>query len=331
LFFKDFISAFNILSISAISFLVNPIHLFQLNLNPLLIVSSFLMITACGGGGGDSTGSGEVSMSITDAKPLLPDGVTNLWITFTEVLVHKSGGGWESLPMPETPYTIGLLQFHSGDTTELVPPVILVSGKYTQIRLVIDEEEGAWIRFDNDDNKKYPVIIPPEHLKTDKNFDFDVKNDAAVDILIDFDLSQSIVVTDDGSGPLSYKLKPVLHIVDASEAATITGAITDQSFINFNTNTANIAVLANGEVYTEVAVERDNPDDVGFTIFWLVPDQDYIIEIDMDPNDNPGTDWQEPVYRKDFSDGEADLGLITIPPPLLKLSFSKNLNADIEF
>ncbi len=41
LFSKDFISAFNILSISAMSFLVYPIHLFQLNLNPLLIVSAF--------------------------------------------------------------------------------------------------------------------------------------------------------------------------------------------------------------------------------------------------------------------------------------------------
>jgi len=70
----------------------------------LLIASSFLMITACGGGGGGggSIGSGEVSMSITDAKPLLSEGaenVTNLWITFTGVSVHKSGGGWISLPL----------------------------------------------------------------------------------------------------------------------------------------------------------------------------------------------------------------------------------------
>jgi len=68
----------------------------------LLIAFSFLMITACGGGGGDSTGSGEVTMSIADAKPLLPEGaenITNLWVKFTDVLVHKSGGGWNSLPL----------------------------------------------------------------------------------------------------------------------------------------------------------------------------------------------------------------------------------------
>jgi hypothetical protein len=69
------------------------------------------------------------------------------------------------------------------------------------------------------------VTIPSENLKTDKNFSFDVQGGGAADITIDFDLSQSIVVTDDGSGTLSYKLKPVLHIVDTVEAATITGRI----------------------------------------------------------------------------------------------------------
>ena len=152
----------------------------------LLIAASFLMITACGGGGGGSAGSGELAIDITDAKPLLPEGVTNFWVTFTEVLAHRSGGGgWESLPMPQTPYTIDLLQFHDGETTELVPPVMLVSGKYTQIRLVVSE---AKIRIvDNNDTSEPLVEIPSENLKTDKNFDFDVETGGAADILIDFD------------------------------------------------------------------------------------------------------------------------------------------------
>ena len=274
----------------------------------LLITSSFLMITACGGGGGgDSTGTGEVTMSITDAKPLLPEGATeatNLWVTFTDVLVHKSGGGWESLPLTGYPYTVDLLQLVDGVTMEIVPPVELEYGKYTQVRLVI---ESATIKFDNGD--EFPVEIPSGNLKTDKNFTFDPQNPA--DIIIDFDLSQSLVVTDPFGTP-SYKLKPVLHIVKASEAATITGVITDQSFISFGTTAANITVLANSEVYTEVTVDRDEPNNVGFSIFWLEPNQDYIIEIDMDPEINPGANWQQTVTWADFVDGEADLGLITI-------------------
>ena len=284
----------------------------------LTIAASFLMITACGGGGGDSTGSGELAIDITDAKPMLPEGVTNFWVTFTDVLVHKPGGGWISLPLTgDLPSnTIDLLQFQSGDTTELVPPVLLESGKYTQIRLVI---ESAGIRFDNDliTDPPTPVEIPSEHLKTDKNFIVEVDQSAA-DIVIDFDLSQSLVVTGPSETP-SYKLKPVLHIVKASEAATITGIITDQSFISFGTTAANITVLANSEVYTEVTVER-NPDPAEFTIFWLEPNQDYTVEINMDPIANNVSDWDQPVPWANFVDGEEDLGSIAIispssPPP----------------
>ncbi|PNX47569.1 MAG: hypothetical protein BV456_10815, partial [Thermoplasmata archaeon M8B2D] len=86
----------------------------------ITIAASFLMITACGGGGGGgSAGTGELAIDITDAKPLLPDGVTNFYVTFTEVLAHGKGG-WESLPLPQTPYTIDLLQFYDDNTTELV-------------------------------------------------------------------------------------------------------------------------------------------------------------------------------------------------------------------
>jgi hypothetical protein len=255
------------------------------------------MITACGGGGGDSTGSGEVSMSITDAKPLLPDGVTNLWVTFTEVLVHKSGGGWISLPLTgDLPSnTIDLLQFYDGKTTELVPPVLLEYGKYTQIRLVI---ESATIRFDNDSPgaPPTPVEIPSEHLKTDKNFIFDPQDPAAADIVIDFDLSKSLVVTDDGSGTLSYKLKPVLHIVEALEAATITGTITDEFF--GSSNAATITVFSNGEVYTKLTVEKSGVD-VGFSIFWLVPDKSYRVEIDGDGS----TDWCDVVSAEELQSG----------------------------
>ena len=269
----------------------------------LLIAASFLLITACGGGGGDSAGSGELAIDITDAKPMLPTGVTNFFVTFTDVLAHRSGGGgWESLPMPQETYTIDLLQFHSGETTELVPPVILNSGKYTQIRLVVSEAKLI-IVDDNDVTTEILVEIPSENLKTDKNFDFDVETDRAADILIDFDLSQSLVVTGPSGSP-SYKLKPVLHIVSASEAATITGAITDQSFTNFNTTTANITVWANDEIYTEVIVERNQ--DIGlsaeFTIFWLVPYKDYRVEIDFDydPESPPNEpEWCEDVNNID--------------------------------
>ena len=202
-------------------------------------------------------------------------------------------------------------QFRGYETTELVPPVSLVSGKYTQIRLVLDVD-GANISFDNGDTST-PVVIPSENLKTDKDIIFNVPNGGSVDLVIDFDLSQSLVVTDDGTGILSYICKPVLHIVDYFEAATITGIIADDSFADFSTDTANITVFANDEIYTEVIVDRNQ--DPAFTIFWLVPNKDYTVEIDMNPDDEllPETIH---ISGADLGSGIVkDLGSITINNP----------------
>jgi hypothetical protein len=67
-------------------------------------------------------------MFMTDAKPVLPANITNCLATIDEVLVHSSGGGWDSLPMAQTPYTIDLLQFTDGTTAKFVLPTALESG-----------------------------------------------------------------------------------------------------------------------------------------------------------------------------------------------------------
>ena len=255
-------------------------------LSILIISLSFmLMFAGCGSDGGSGSDSGVLSMDIADSKPMLPvEDVEQFFVTFTEVLAHKSGGGWMSLPLAVEPeYTIDLLQFYGGNATELVPPVELETGKYTQIRLVVSKAE---IVIDGD---PYPVDISSNDLKTDKNFDFLVEGGGAADITIDFDLSKSIVVT----GLNEYKLKPVLHIVDTFEAARITGSITDQTFFDNDSVPATITVYldqepigtidSGDEVYTKVEVpEHETETETAFSIFWLVPHNNYIIEIDMD-------------------------------------------------
>jgi hypothetical protein len=253
-----------------------------LKLSILLVAAfSLLIIISCNGSGGSDASSGTVSMSITDAKPLLPEGVTNLWITFEEILAHKPGGGWITLPMVESPYTIDLLQFYDGNTTEFVPPTALDYGRYTQIRIAVIR---AMIRFDNGRTTgDYTVVIPSENLKTDKNFTFDVQAGGTVDITIDFDLSKSIVVTD-SSGTPSYKLKPVLHIVQTSEAATIHGSIANASFVDSQNAIVTVISSIDDEEYTKVEVSQsDTEDPTEFNIYWLVPDQGYRVEIDFDP------------------------------------------------
>jgi hypothetical protein len=247
---------------------------------------------------------------MTDAKPVLPDNVTNCFVTIDEVLVHSSGGAWKSLPLPKspTPFTIDLLQFSDGTTTQLVPPVALESGKYTQVRLSVTK---AVLRFDDGTTTQdITMTIPSGNLKTDKNFDFDVNASAAVDITVDFDLSKSIVVEGPAGSP-SYHMKPVLHIVETTEAATIEGSIGISHFTPANNNYVVITVIAksNNEEYTKVRVDK-NPT-VGatqtkYSIFWIVPNQDYTIEIDYDPVTEvpPLPDDSKPVLAADVGPGE---------------------------
>jgi hypothetical protein len=94
-----------------------------------------IIFAGCGGDGDSSSSSGTISMNITDAKPMLPAGVEKALIELDEVSAHKSGGGWTSFPLPKTPFEIDLYQFIEGKTTQLVPPVSLPSGKYTQVRI----------------------------------------------------------------------------------------------------------------------------------------------------------------------------------------------------
>jgi hypothetical protein len=240
-------------------------------------------------------------MSITDAKPQLPADVTNLFVTFDEVRVHKSGGGWLSLPLVEAPYTIDLLQFQDGNTTELVPPTRLGAGKYTQVRLGVT---SATIRFDNGGTTEDRTVdVPSGNLKTNKNFNFDVLEDVAVDIVIHFDLSMSLVTIGPPSNP-SYKLKPVFKLFgDPLEAATIEGRIDNSAFTGPD-EAATIIVVAesNQEEYTRVIVEKAGTDPTEFNIFWIVPNQSYIVEIDLDQDGT--TDCREDVAEDEVEDGE---------------------------
>jgi len=234
----------------------------------LVLVASILI----GGCGGDGDGSGTLTIGIADAKPSLPVDALHVYVTFDEVRVHKAGGSWESLPLPETPYTIDLLQFSDGATTHLVPPVELEAGKYTQIRFGVTEG-----RIEVANGPDIPLTVPSGFLKTDKNFDFDVEGGGAVDLTVHFDLSQAIVAQGNGQ----YHLKPVLHLQETQAAAKIQGSIAATSFGGLAE--AVVTVEFQSEQYTRVLVEKPElTDPVPFSIFWLVPNQAYHVEVEVE-------------------------------------------------
>lgn len=245
-----------------------------------------LILPACGGGGGGGavgnvTPSGSLSVAVTDAKPVLPSNITQVLVTIDELSVHQSGGGWVSPALAQTPFTMDLLEFRDGRTTQLVPQATLTAGQYTQVRLGVQSATIVTVT-----GQRIPMEIASGDLKTDRNFDFEVKGGGAVALTVDFDLSQSIVVT--GAG--TFKLKPVLHLVTTAEAATITGNISSTTFgttenqatvivIQDNDNSGTITL--DDEEYTRLLVDKSTSGPAPFSIFWLVPNQSYIVQIQM--------------------------------------------------
>ena len=247
-------------------------------------------------------GTSKLFVRVTDAKPALPHGVEAVFITFEEFLVHREGGKWYSLPLFQTPYSVDLLKFHSGRTTTLVQPVSQTSGTYDRIRVSISS--AAVLR----DDRFYSVASPSGNQVIEKDFYFDLKDGRTMDITIDFDLSQSLAATE-SLPAYSYKLNPVLHINNTGEAATIRGEIAPETFAEHGITEAMVTVFmdkdlsggfsAGDEEYTRIVVAEDNP---GFSIFWLVPEQGYTIQIEMDPTGPPA--FEQFIFPADLQKGD---------------------------
>jgi len=248
----------------------------------LALVAVILFGAGCGSG--DGSGAGTVAVSLADAKPQLPVDAEQVLVTFDEVSVHKAGGDWVSLPMANTPFSVDLLEFADGSSTRLVPPVELDSGRYTQVRLELADNQAGQDPVNclvTEGGQKIPLTVPSGFLRTDKNFEFEVEDGAAVDLTVDFDLSRSIVAQGNGR----YHLKPVLHLQETAEAARIQGEIAASSFGASDEATVTLTVSGDAEPYTVLVLEKGalDPDaSLPFTIYWLVSGVSYEVEIEVE-------------------------------------------------
>ena len=252
---------------------------------------------------GFNGGSSTFFVRVTDAKPALPYGTEAVYVTFEDFFVHREGGEWVSLPLAQIPYAVDLLEFHSGRTTTLVQPISLEPGTYDRIKVSISS--AAVLR----DGIFYSIAIPSGTLVIEIDFFFNLEDGRTMDLTIDFDLSQSLKLFQTPVAS-SYQLKPVLHINQTEAAATIHGEISAETFAEYHSREAIVSLFvdkdlsgdwsAGDEEYTRVVVERDNP---VFTIFWLVPEQGYTIQIEMDGTGSP--EFEQFVFPADLQKGDS--------------------------
>jgi hypothetical protein len=250
---------------------------------------------------GFNGGSSTLFVRVTDARPALPSGIEAVFITFEEFFVHREGGDWIALELLNLPYAIDLLELHSGKTLQLVKPAKLEAGEYDQIRALISSvavlSGGIF----------YSVPLPPGSLIIERGFFFKLQEGKTLDLTIDFDLSQSLLMS--GSPPThSYKLEPVLHINPTKEAASIQGEIAAETFEEHQSVEAILTVFLDkdlsgdfsqaDEEYTCIFVDKDNPE---FEVFWLVPEQGYIVQIEMDGIEP--SEFEQFVFPADLQKG----------------------------
>ncbi len=195
----------------------------------VLILFSIIIFSACDSSQVDPVESGQLKLNITDA-PLDTDGVTGVFITFSEIQYHKQGNQWVTFDEFDEPVTVNLLDYMHGDTKLLgyfdMPP-----GTYTQIRFMLEAPErgqgpptspGCYIEFDDSSTK--PLFVPSgsqSGFKATGKFTIPVNGVEAV--TADFDLRNSIVAGGGNSG--RYILKPTIRLVVDNQAGRIVGEV----------------------------------------------------------------------------------------------------------
>ncbi len=142
--------------------------------------------------------TGTIEVRVTDA----PGDVEAIWVTVSEVKVHKAGvdeedGVWITLELDED--TFNLLELEELELTLATEEI--EAGKYTQLRMTVFE---VWVTLEEEDPVE--ATIPSGELKFVRPFELEAGETIA--LVVDFDAAESVVVT--GNGQIIFK--PVITL-----------------------------------------------------------------------------------------------------------------------
>lgn len=193
----------------------------------LLIVQ----MTSCDKDTTDDKQVAHVSVRMTDA----PANYDAVMVDVQGVEITSNGGG--TVTLSTTAKVYNLLELSNGVNT-LIATGDLDAGTVSQIRLVLGTNNSVKV-----DGVVYPLSTPSamqSGLKLQVNQTFEAGVEYS--ILLDFDASQSIVL----SGNNEYQLKPVIRTIDTAISGSIKGSITPIA------GNVLITATSNGVTYTSV-------------------------------------------------------------------------------
>lgn len=190
-----------------------------------------------------SKGTGKIAIHITDA-PFPVDLVEQVLITVDSVGLRHEGGECETpegsdpaefecedgfIILLDEPVVIDILQLRNGLTELLVDAEIPV-GKYDMVKIFVKE---ATIIVEP--GQSYALKVPGGStggLKIFLNEPVTVTEEGLAEVLLDFDLSRSIVALGNPKnkkGIHGFIFKPVIRAVDVNVSGSIKGKVVDAS------------------------------------------------------------------------------------------------------
>jgi hypothetical protein len=185
----------------------------------LIIAATLLGVSACGG---DSGGTGQMSLSVGDAPV---DGAQAVVVKFTGVELTGNSGNPVTITFPQ-PKTIDLLK-DSGTASAVLFDQPVPAGQYGQIRLMVvadGDPSNSYITLS--DGSMHGLRVPSGSETGYKLVSgFTVPKDGVVDYTIDFDLRKDITCPA-GQSP-ACTLKPADRLVDNTTVGNIQGVVSN--------------------------------------------------------------------------------------------------------
>lgn len=178
------------------------------------VAASFGFLTIGCGGGGAGAGTGSVSVALADA----PDPSATAVNVIVDRVEANVNGTWTPITSSSPAFSGNLLSLATTD--KLLGTTSLPTGHYTQVRLFVSSATVT------DATGTHDVTIPSGSQTGLKVLvDFDINANNVTTVLLDFDVSHSLIQT--GAG--AYTLKPVVRGVVQVLSGTITGTVVDKN------------------------------------------------------------------------------------------------------
>ncbi len=215
----------------------------------LATLSLSLLLWGCGGGG-DSSRTATIDLSVSDAPV---DSAQKVCIAVSGISLHRSSQGnqaeksWSSAALlntdedddctpddssipdanfdgyPDFVY-IDLLKYQGGDARALLTGEVIPAGSYQQLRLQVRDgssQPSSYVL--NDKNERVPLRVPSDVLKL---HGFDVAADGHYQFQLEFELRHAMVLPSSGNG---YLLKPNgVRVIEAERVGTIYGNVDER-------------------------------------------------------------------------------------------------------